>query len=66
MPGGDGTGPAGMGPLTGRGLGYCRGLTRPGYTNAGIGMGRGRGLRGMLRAFGLRRFAARGGRMRRY
>lgn len=23
MPGGDGTGPAGMGPMTGRGMGYC-------------------------------------------
>lgn len=25
MPGGDGTGPRGMGPLTGRGLGFCSG-----------------------------------------
>ena len=23
MPGGDGTGPLGMGPMTGRGMGYC-------------------------------------------
>lgn len=26
MPGGDGTGPMGRGPFTGRGLGYCRGF----------------------------------------
>lgn len=25
MPGGDGTGPAGLGPMTGRGMGYCAG-----------------------------------------
>ncbi|MBN2569342.1 MAG: DUF5320 domain-containing protein [Deltaproteobacteria bacterium] len=29
MPFGDGTGPAGMGPMTGRAAGYCV----PGYTN---------------------------------
>ncbi|MCD6310782.1 MAG: DUF5320 domain-containing protein, partial [Candidatus Eremiobacteraeota bacterium] len=23
MPGGDGTGPMGMGPMTGRGMGFC-------------------------------------------
>ena len=28
MPGGDRTGPLGMGPMTGRGLGYCTGFTR--------------------------------------
>lgn len=27
MPGGDRTGPLGMGPMTGRGLGYCAGFT---------------------------------------
>lgn len=27
MPGGDRTGPIGMGPMTGRGLGYCTGFT---------------------------------------
>ena len=31
MPGGDGTGPAGMGPMTGRGAGYCAGYTVPGF-----------------------------------
>ncbi len=37
MPRGDGTGPAGMGPGTGRGLGPCAGYPTPGYTNAGGG-----------------------------
>lgn len=47
MPGGDKTGPLGMGPLTGRGAGYCRGYGMPGYANrwgaAGWGGGYGRG-----------------------
>ncbi len=33
MPGGDGTGPDGMGPMTGRGTGYCPGYSAPGYMN---------------------------------
>lgn len=33
MPGGDGTGPMGMGPMTGRGAGYCAGNDVPGYAN---------------------------------
>jgi len=33
MPGGDGTGPAGMGPMTGRAAGYCAGYGVPGYAN---------------------------------
>ena len=33
MPGGDGTGPAGMGPMTGWGAGYCAGNSVPGFTN---------------------------------
>jgi len=46
MPRGDRTGPEGMGPMTGRALGYCRGSKSPGYTknipNYGrMGMGRG-------------------------
>ncbi|RLD08216.1 MAG: hypothetical protein DRI44_10080 [Chlamydiae bacterium] len=32
MPRGDRTGPDGMGPMTGRGLGYCSGYDSPGYT----------------------------------
>jgi len=30
MPGGDGTGPMGRGPMSGRGLGYCAGFRMPG------------------------------------
>ena len=37
MPRGDGTGPAGRGPKTGRGLGYCAGYDSPGYTKSGRG-----------------------------
>lgn len=46
MPGGDRTGPAGMGPMTGRTAGFCVGYETPGYMNAGgrgYGMGFGRG-----------------------
>jgi hypothetical protein len=49
MPAGDGTGPWGMGPMTGRGAGYCSGYGVPGYANPvrgrgfGMGWGRGRG-----------------------
>jgi len=35
MPRGDGTGPAGMGPRTGRGAGYCAGNRAPGFASAG-------------------------------
>ncbi|MFX1346002.1 MAG: DUF5320 domain-containing protein [Promethearchaeota archaeon] len=42
MPGGDRTGPRGLGARTGRGLGYCAGYDTPGYTK-GPGMGLGRG-----------------------
>ncbi|MDD2389900.1 MAG: DUF5320 domain-containing protein [Desulfobacterales bacterium] len=46
MPGGDRTGPAGMGPMTGRGFGVCAGNADPGYANPGYGrgFGYGRGL----------------------
>jgi len=49
MPGGDGTGPAGMGPMTGRAAGFCAGYPAPGYMNFGGGrgfFGRGRGFGG--------------------
>ena len=48
MPGGDRTGPRGMGPMTGRGLGYCADYGAPGYVNPapGLGLGRGRGWGG--------------------
>lgn len=58
MPRGDGTGPAGMGPMTGRAAGYCAGYGMPGYMNPiggrgywGWGRGGGRG-RGFGRGFG--------------
>ena len=43
MPGGDGTGPVGHGPMTGRGLGLCAGYSSPGYANPSYGRGLGRG-----------------------
>ena len=33
MPGGDRTGPAGLGPMTGRAAGFCAGYSVPGYAN---------------------------------
>jgi len=41
-------GPDGMGPMTGRGAGYCAGSGMPGYMNAagGRGLGAGFGRRG--------------------
>ena len=66
MPGGDRTGPRGLGSMTGRALGYCAGYDIPGYSRgpglglgrgyeggSGVGDGRGRGWRrGGGRAFG--------------
>jgi len=40
MPFGDGTGPGGMGPMTGRGAGCCAGFGRPGFANPVLGRGR--------------------------
>ena len=69
MPGGNGTGPTGMGPMTGRAAGYCAGYSMPGYANPipgrggfgygrgwGRGFGRGRGW-GRGRGFGSQRTA---------
>ena len=39
MPGGDGTGPAGMGPMTGRAAGYCAGYGVPGFMSPVPGRG---------------------------
>ena len=55
MPAGDRTGPWGLGPRTGRGLGLCAGFAAPGYAyrGPGLGLGRGYGLgRGFGRGFG--------------
>ena len=67
MPGGNGTGPQGLGPKTGRAAGYCAGYPAPGYMNPipgrrgfgfGQGQGRGRGWgRGFGRGFGWGRWA---------
>ena len=55
MPGGDGTGPMGMGSMTGRGMGYCAGSPAAGFAGRGGGFGRGggRGWRRMYYATGL-------------
>jgi Family of unknown function (DUF5320) len=61
MPGGNGTGPAGMGPMTGRAAGYCAGYPVPGFQNpvygggfgGGWGRGGGQGRRNRFYATGL-------------
>ena len=58
MPGGDRTGPAGMGPMTGRAAGLCAGYPVPGYMNpvggrGYWGRGGGRGWRHQYYATGL-------------
>jgi len=67
IPFGDGTGPRGEGPMTGRGLGYCAGGKSPGYMKAGggrrapkgRGRGRGRGMgRGRMANDALRKVGA--------
>ena len=61
MPRGDRTGPTGMGPRTGRGLGFCAGYEEPGYASPAYGFGRrgGRGA-GRGRGAGFGRGAGRG------
>ncbi len=54
-----------MGPMTGRGLGYCAGYNAPGYVNGmpgrGFGLGRGRGFgRGLGLGLGFRGGRGRG------
>ncbi len=66
MPGGNRMGPAGMGPMTGRGMGYCSGYNVPGFANrvGGFfmgGMGRGRGFRNMYYLTGQPAWARYGG-----
>ncbi|MDN5302918.1 MAG: hypothetical protein PWQ60_2432 [Thermoanaerobacteraceae bacterium] len=68
MPRGDGTGPLGLGPMTGRAAGFCAGFPVPGYMNPvgrfwpravgyglglGLGFGAGRGWRRRYYATGL-------------
>jgi len=59
MPRGDGTGPMGEGPMTGRAAGYCAGSSAPGFAS-GFGSGRGYFRRGVGR------FGGRGYRNRYY
>ena len=58
MPRGDGTGPNGLGPMTGRAAGFCAGNSVPGFVNSNIGRG------GFGRGFG--RFGGGRGRGFRY
>ena len=51
MPGGDRTGPWGLGPMTGRAAGYCAGYSVPGYMNPIPGRGWGRGYFGRGRGW---------------
>ena len=67
MPRGDRTGPEGIGPMTGRAMGYCAGSDSPGFVSGtpafagrgyGRGFGRGRGYgRGRGSGFGAGRGA---------
>ena len=54
MPAGDGTGPLGFGPMTGRAAGTCAGYPVPGYMNpmAGVGAWGGRAYSGGVPAYG--------------
>ncbi len=61
MPRGDGTGPMGLGPMTGRGMGYCAGYPVPGFMNPVPGFGFWR-----YRQIGFRRPPGMGGRGRGY
>ncbi len=58
MPRGDRTGPMGVGPMTGRGAGYCAGSGGPGFMTPAArggfrGRGGGRGWRHWFHATGL-------------
>jgi len=63
MPRGNGTGPAGMGPMTGRAAGFCAGYSAPGFANPIGGRGAfgrgggGRGWRNMYYATGMPGYA---------
>jgi hypothetical protein len=59
MPGGDRTGPLGMGPLSGRAAGYCAGYGMPGFVNSALGRGFGGGF-GRGRGFGGRGYGGGG------
>ena len=58
MPRGDGRGPKGTGPMTGRGAGFCSGSGAPGFTNRAASFLGGSFFGG--RSCGIRGFAGRG------
>ena len=60
MPRGDGTGPEGKGPLTGRGAGACGGNDVAGVESAGRGSGRDRRFRRGVGRARRNRFGGRG------
>lgn len=66
MPRGNGRGPMGSGPMTGRGAGFCSGNGIPGYMNGGVGDGpwAGGGRRGACRRGGFK--GGRHGRLNRF
>ena len=55
MPQGDGTGPAGQGPMTGRGMGSCVGYDISGFRR-GMGRGLGRGFAWRARTMPMQQF----------
>ncbi|HNZ27463.1 MAG TPA: DUF5320 domain-containing protein [Spirochaetota bacterium] len=60
MSGRDGTGPMGLGSMTGGARGFCSGFATSGYANFGVGrgfFGGGRGRRNIYNATGLPRWA---------
>lgn len=64
MPGFDGTGPNGLGPMTGGGRGYCAQPLQPGVPNQTGALGFFNRLRGFWpgAGIGVRPFGGRGGR----
>ncbi|MEL7566547.1 MAG: DUF5320 domain-containing protein [Dehalobacterium sp.] len=55
MPGRDGSGPLGMGPMTGRGMGFCRNGARRNGAGCGFGAGKGKRSQGLNEIPSLRR-----------
>jgi len=55
IPGRDGTGPLGAGPMTGRGSGFCKGANVVSYGGPGLGSGPGPTFRrgGVCRGFAI-------------
>jgi len=62
MPRGDRRGPEGLGPMTGRGAGFCEGAAAPGFMNYGTagGFGAGRNYGGRFAGAGFGRGIGRG------